>query len=105
MLEPKDVLKQLFCKIGLFILAGLIWVISLPIISVEAAGYYGEKNHKVEVSRPYYTNKQRRIDRPQNSQPYYANKDRKKEKASIRTPDDEYTTSHKQIRRNRGDFE
>lgn len=63
------------------------------------------KNHKVEVSRPYYTNKQRRIDRPQNSQPYYANKDRKKEKASIRTPDDEYTTSHKQIRRNRGDFE
>ncbi len=105
MLELKDVLKQLSCKVGLFVLAGLLWLITLPTNPVEAGGYYAEKNHQTEVSRPYFSNKQRRIDRYEASQPYYGNKDRRKQKANIRTSDDDFTASRKQIRRNRGDFE
>lgn len=105
MLELKDVLTQLSCKVGLFILAALLWLITLPTTPVEAGGYYAEKNHRAELSRPYFSNRQRRIDRYEASQPYYGNKDRRKQKANIRTSDDDFTASRKQIRRSRGDFE
>lgn len=105
MLKLKDVLQQLSCKVGLFTLAGLLWLISLPTTPVEAAGYYAEKNHQTELSRPYFSSKQRKIDRHEASQPYYGNKDRRKQKANIPISDDDFTASRKQIRRNRGDFE
>ena len=82
MLNIYSVLYQLGRKITVFILAGLVILMSLPTNSVMADGYYSEKNHRVEILPPYYTAKDRKIARTEPSQPYYATKERQQPKAA-----------------------
>jgi hypothetical protein len=91
MLAIRNIFNQLQRKIALVMLAGLIWLISLPTNSVEAAGYYSVKDHKAEVVRPYYVTKERHIARTEQTTPYYATKNRR----HITTTGDDYIESGK----------
>lgn len=87
MLNIQSVLLQLSRKIAVFVLAGLVILISLPTNSVMADGYYSDKSHKVEKLPPYYTAKERRIIRNEPSKPYYANKERQQSQAARKYED------------------
>lgn len=91
MLVIKNILHQWQRKIALFMSACLICLISLPITSVEAAGYYSLKDHNTEVGRPYYTIKERHITSNESRTPYYATKQRK----NITNTGDDYVESGK----------
>ncbi|BAY19306.1 hypothetical protein NIES21_51660 [Anabaenopsis circularis NIES-21] len=82
MLNIQSVLDQLIRKIAVFILAGLVIMMSLPNNSVLADGYYSDKNHSIETVPPYYTAKDRRIARTEPSKPYYTTKERQKSQAA-----------------------
>ncbi|MFS0515909.1 hypothetical protein ACEYW6_14505 [Nostoc sp. UIC 10607] len=95
MLEIQRIFNQLRRKIAIVMLASLVWLISLPATSVQAEGYYSEKNHKVEVNKPYYTTKDRRVAQTESSKPYYATKERQKVKVKIPATGDNYIDSGK----------
>ncbi|MBE9209011.1 hypothetical protein IQ244_21205 [Nostoc sp. LEGE 06077] len=82
MLNIQSVLVQLIRKIAVFILAGLVVLMSLPSNSVLAEGYYSAQNHSVERVPPYYTAKDRRIAITESSKPYYATKERPQKQAT-----------------------
>lgn len=86
MLAIKNRLNQWQRIVASVVLVGLIWFMSLPTNSVEAAGYYVVKDHNSGVAAPYYTNKQRRIGYTEPTTPYYATQNRKKH--ITRTSDD-----------------
>ncbi|YAF97430.1 MAG: hypothetical protein AB3A66_07170 [Nodularia sp. CChRGM 3473] len=90
MLENNKLFNQLRRQISLILLTALVWFISLPTSASQAAGYYSDKSHNVEISQPYYITKERRIlVQKEPAKPYYSTKDRKKEKVIIKTPEAE----------------
>ncbi|WP_191760122.1 hypothetical protein [Komarekiella delphini-convector] len=89
MLEIQRIFNLVRGKIGIVLLAGLVWLISLPAASVQADGYYSEKAHKVEVSKPYYFTKERKVTQTEHSKPYYATNNHQK-KANLAQTDDDY---------------
>jgi len=56
MWEIKRLFNQIHRQLAIFMLAGLIWLIGLPMLSAQAAGYYSLKNQKPEITRRYYSN-------------------------------------------------
>jgi hypothetical protein len=58
-----------------------MWIISLPTATVQAEGYYGNKSHKTDVRRPYYSTSDRTLT-PEARQflPYYSSPERRKER-------------------------
>jgi hypothetical protein len=84
MLEIQRKINQLGRKIAIVMLAALVWVISLPANSVHAEGYFAEKERKTESSKPYYSAKDRRIERTDPDRPYYANKERLRNRTTAR---------------------
>jgi hypothetical protein len=96
MLEMKRLFNQMHRQIAIVMLACLIWLIGLPMLSAQAAGYYSLKNHKVEITRPYYSTKEHRLVRTEVVRPFYSNKDRVKAKVYT-TPEmgDDYIESGK----------
>jgi hypothetical protein len=97
MLEFKRLWHQICQKTAIIMLAGLIWLISLPTTPVQADGYYSNKAHRVEASRPYYSSKDRQFSRTDNFLPYYATQERKKEKNYLTpaSPDDYFETGRR----------
>jgi hypothetical protein len=95
MLEIQRKFNQLSHKITIVVLAGLIWLVSLPVASVQADGYYSEKTHKVEVTKPFYATKERKIAQTEPFKPYYATRDRQKVKANVQETTDDYIESGK----------
>ncbi|HLO86742.1 MAG TPA: hypothetical protein VK203_17315 [Nostocaceae cyanobacterium] len=63
------------------LLVSLVWIISLPVATVQAEGYYGNKAHKTDVRKPYYSTHDRVLT-PETEQflPYYSSPERRKEK-------------------------
>lgn len=86
MLEISTIFNQLRRKITIVILASLVWLISLPATSVQADGYYSEKDHKADINKPYYSSKERRVTITESARPYYSTKDRKQERVIRTTP-------------------
>ncbi|MEA5618254.1 hypothetical protein VB711_10460 [Cronbergia sp. UHCC 0137] len=80
MLELKKLFNQSRQKISIILLACLVWIISLPAASVHATGYYSTKANHLEITRPYYSSKNRPVTRKASFIPYYSTKDRHKEK-------------------------
>ncbi|MBD2625990.1 hypothetical protein [Trichormus variabilis] len=76
----KRLFNQLSRHISLLILAGLIWLMGLPMLSVHADGFYSEKTHKTEMNKPFYSTKQRRIATNEPFKPYYSTQERHKQK-------------------------
>lgn len=95
MLEIKSVFNRLRRKFAIVILACLIWLISLPAPLVQAAGYYSAENQKVEINRPYYANKERKVARTEANRPYYTTKERNKAKLNTPATSDDYVESGK----------
>jgi hypothetical protein len=95
MLEIKRVFNQLHRKIFVVMLAALVWLISLPTISVQAEGYFSTKTHKVEVTKPYYTTRDRNLVQTEPSKPYYSTKERSKVKVTAPGTGDDYIESGK----------
>ncbi|MBE9005314.1 hypothetical protein IQ259_09730 [Fortiea sp. LEGE XX443] len=87
MLNIQSILHQLGRKIAIFIIAGLVVLISLPTNSVLADGYYSSKSRSVERMPPYYTTKDLRIARNESNKPYYATKERQHSKAARKDED------------------
>lgn len=63
MLKIQRIFNAVRGKIGIVLLAALVWLISLPAASVQADSYYSQKAHKIEVSKPYYAtnNRQKKV--------------------------------------------
>jgi hypothetical protein len=81
MLEKiKRLFNQKHRQLAIFMLAWLIWLIGLPMLSVQATGYYSDKNHKMEITRPYYSTKEGRLIIDEPVRPFYSIQDRRKEK-------------------------
>ncbi|WP_242038855.1 hypothetical protein [Anabaena lutea] len=96
MLAIKRVLNQISRTISLFMLAGLIWLMGLPMLSVHADGFYSEKTHKIEMTKPFYSIKQRRIAINEPFKPYYSTQERHKQKVYITpTTEEDYIESRK----------
>lgn len=95
MLEIKRVFSQLHRKFAIVVLASVIWLISLPAPLVQAAGYYSAENHQVEINRPYYTTKERRIAPTETNRPYYTTKERTKAKLNTPATGEDYIESGK----------
>ncbi|QYX30989.1 hypothetical protein [Sphaerospermopsis torques-reginae] len=96
MWEIKRLFNQIHRQLAIFMLAGLIWLIGLPMLSAQAAGYYSLKNQKPEITRPYYSNKAGRLVRTDVVRPFYSTKERGKAKVYT-TPEigDDYIESGK----------
>ncbi|MDH6058019.1 hypothetical protein [Umezakia ovalisporum] len=74
-------------QLVIVLVAGLLWFMTLPTAVVQAAGYYQGKNHNVEIAKPYYATKERKIlIETEPNKPYYSTKERKKERVIIKTP-------------------
>ncbi len=87
MLNIRKIFNKLHRQLTIVLLAGLMWLISLPTAPVQAEGYYQEKDHNIAVSKPYYGNQERKIVvQTEAIKPYYSTKERKKEKVIIKTP-------------------
>ncbi len=95
MLEIQRISDAMHRKIGIVLLAALIWLISLPMASVQAGGYYSEKAHKVEVSKPYYSTKERRRSQNEHSQPYYVTNNHQKQQTNVAETDENYIENEK----------
>jgi|GEM_PF-1362630 hypothetical protein len=94
MLATKRIFSQLRQRIALIILAALVWLIGLPMVPVQADGYYSVKDHKFETSRPYYATQERRLANTEASKPDYSTKERYQGRANIRQElGDEYIES------------
>ncbi|MFH7028304.1 MAG: hypothetical protein ACHBN1_23615 [Heteroscytonema crispum UTEX LB 1556] len=50
MLAINRTLNKMRRQIATIMLAGLVWLISLPVTSAQAEGYFGEKNHNVQAT-------------------------------------------------------
>ncbi|KZL48617.1 hypothetical protein A2T98_17060 [Nodularia spumigena CENA596] len=86
MLKTLKIFTQLRRKITIVLLASFVWLITFPTTSVQADGYYSEKNNKAVISKPYYT-KERQVEiKEVPATPYYSTKERKKTKVIIKTP-------------------
>ncbi|TAF08901.1 MAG: hypothetical protein EAZ77_06215 [Nostocales cyanobacterium] len=96
MLEIKRLFNPIHRQVGIVILAGLIWLMGLPMLGVQAAGYYSQKNQKVDITQPYYSTKEHRVVKNDPVRPYYSTQDRRKEKVYT-TPEmgDDYIESGK----------
>ncbi|MDB9373182.1 hypothetical protein [Nodularia sphaerocarpa] len=87
MLKAPKIFAQLCRKITMVLLASLVWLTIFPTNSVQADGYYSEKNNHAAISKPYYVAKERQIIVQQvPAKPYYSTKERRKEKVIIKTP-------------------
>ncbi|MBD2293094.1 hypothetical protein H6G06_06240 [Anabaena sphaerica FACHB-251] len=96
MLEIKRLFNQMHRKVAIVMSAGLIWLMSLPMLPVQAAGYYSQKTHQVEITRPFFSTKERELVRTEPVRHYYSAQDRRKEKVYT-TPEmgDDYIESGK----------
>ncbi|MGM3306302.1 hypothetical protein ACSQ6I_10020 [Anabaena sp. WFMT] len=96
MMEIKRLFHQMHRQLALIILTSFIWLISLPMLSAQAAGYFSEKTHKVEITHPYYSTQDRRVAVNEPFRPFYSNQNRRKEKVYT-TPEigDDYIESGK----------
>ncbi|MDH6061761.1 hypothetical protein NWP17_15185 [Chrysosporum bergii ANA360D] len=75
-------------QLAIVLLASLLWLMTLPTAVAQAEGYYQEKKQNAEITKPYYTNKERKmVIETEPNKPYYSTKERKKEKVIIKTPD------------------
>ncbi len=87
MLNIPQIFNKLHRQLTIVLLAGLIWLVSLPTAPVQAAGYYQEQDHGIAVSKPYYGTRERKIVvQTEAIKPYYSTKERKREKVIIKTP-------------------
>jgi hypothetical protein len=87
MLQIPQILKNWHHQLAILLLAGLLWWTGLPEGAVQAAGYYQEKDHHIEMAKPYYATKERQvIIETEPIKPYYSTKHRKTEKVIIKTP-------------------
>lgn len=77
-----------FCrKLTLLVLASLVWFATFATTSVQADGYYSEKNDQA-ITKPYYVAKERKIAVQEvPAKPYYSTKERSKKKVIIQTPE------------------
>ncbi|MBW4688442.1 MAG: hypothetical protein KME40_25970 [Komarekiella atlantica HA4396-MV6] len=94
MLEIQKIFNAIRGKIGIVLLASLVWLISLPAASPQADGYYSEKAHQVELNKPYSFTKERRVTQTEHSKPYYATNNHQK-KANLAETDDDYIEKRK----------
>jgi hypothetical protein len=96
MLKMKFIWQRFCQQTAIVMLTCLVCLLSMPIAAVQAAGYYVEKTHHLETSRPYYSTKVHPRNRTENFLPYYSNQDRRKEKNYL-TPSsgDDYIESGK----------
>ncbi|MBD2387290.1 hypothetical protein [Cylindrospermum sp. FACHB-282] len=95
MLEIKRIFNQLHRKLAIVMLASVIWLISLPAPLAQSAGYYSAETHKLEVTRPYYASKERKIARSEANRPYYTIKERNQSKLKTPATGDDYIESGK----------
>ncbi|MBE9198637.1 MULTISPECIES: hypothetical protein [unclassified Nodularia (in: cyanobacteria)] len=88
MLKAQQIFTQLCRKLTLVFLASLVWFVTFPTTSVQADGYYSERNHQGAITKPYYISKERQIVvQEEPAKPYYSTKERKKERVIIQTPE------------------
>ncbi|GAX37166.1 hypothetical protein [Nodularia sp. NIES-3585] len=86
MLKSQKIFTQLYRKLTMVLLASLVWLVTFPMTSVQADGYYSEKN-KAAITKPYYVDKERKVVvQKVPAKPYYSTKERKKAKVIIKTP-------------------
>jgi hypothetical protein len=96
MLKIKSIFDQISRKLVLSILVSLVLLLSLPVASVHASGYYSDKTHKVEIVRPFYSTKERKIVRDEVVRPFYSTQERRKEKVyTTPSSSDDYIESGK----------
>lgn len=95
MLKIKTLFDQISRKVVLTLLVSLFLLLSLPVASVQAAGYYSEKTHKVQIVKPFYSTKERKIVRDEVVRPFYSTQERRKEKVYTTPSSDDYTESGK----------
>lgn len=88
MLKAQKILRQMYRQLTIVLIASLVWLVTLPTNSVQADGYYSEKNHHAAISKPYYVAKDRQVVvKEVPAQPYYSTKKRSKKKVIIQTPE------------------
>ncbi|WP_414529310.1 hypothetical protein [Nodularia chucula] len=86
MLKAQKILSQLCRQLTIVLLASLVWFATFPTNSVQADGYYSEKNHHAAITKPYYVAKDRHVVvKEVLAKPYYSTKERSKKKVIIQT--------------------
>ncbi len=83
LLELKKHLNNLYCKIAIVFMAGLISLVGLQASPAQAEGFYFAKNQQSEKVSPYFSGKHvNKASKKNELRPFYNNKERQISRAS-----------------------